>query len=125
MNMKSGLFEILDKIKNKPGMYIGNSSVSDLFIFLAGYKTARRELGIEPTAEEIEFYQNFHEFIETKYQVKTANFWAKIIMLYSRDEKEGFENFFNLLTEFKQKKLNLLEDNLDNLVSDKVKQFLG
>lgn len=41
MQSKSGLFEVLAKIKTKPGMYIGHSSVSDLFIFLAGYKIAR------------------------------------------------------------------------------------
>ena len=38
MEYKGGLFEILAKIKTKPGMYIGHSSVSDLFFFLAGYK---------------------------------------------------------------------------------------
>jgi hypothetical protein len=51
------LFEILAKIKARPGLYIGRPSLSDLFMFLAGYKTARRELGIEPTVEEMRFYQ--------------------------------------------------------------------
>ena len=66
MEVKGGLFEILSKIKARPGLYIGRPSLSDLFMFLVGYKTARRELGIEPTAEEIRFYQEFHQFVENK-----------------------------------------------------------
>jgi hypothetical protein len=107
MDSKGGLFEILGKIKARPGMYIGKPSVSDLFMFLVGYKTARRELGIQSTEEEIDFYDEFHNFIETRYKVRTSNSWAKIIMLYCHDEKDGFERFFNLLDEFKQRDKNL------------------
>ena len=100
MQVKGGLFEILAKIKARPGLYIGRPSVSDLFMFLVGYKTARRELGIELTAEEMKFYQEFHQFVEKKYNLHTSNAWAKIIMLYCPDEKQGFERFFELLEEF-------------------------
>jgi len=93
MEVKGGLFEILSKIKARPGLYIGRPSLSDLFMFLVGYKTARRELGIEPTAEEIRFYQEFHQFVENKYNLHTSNAWAKIILLYCPDEKQGFERF--------------------------------
>ncbi|HBL09939.1 MAG TPA: hypothetical protein DD379_00550 [Cyanobacteria bacterium UBA11162] len=100
MEVKGGLFQILTKVKAKPGLYIGRPSLSDLFMFLVGYKTARRELGIEPTAEEIRFYQEFHQFVEKKYNLHTSNAWAKIILLYCPDEKQGFERFFELLEEF-------------------------
>ena len=99
--IKGGLFEILAKIKAKPGLYLGRSSLSDLFIFLAGYKTARKELGIESTPAEIKFYQEFHQFVETKYNLQTTNSWAKIILLYCGDERQGFEHFFQLLEDFK------------------------
>jgi hypothetical protein len=82
------LFETLDQIQQQPGLYIGKASVSDLFMFLVGYKFARKQLGIELTDTERHFYQNFHG-------------WAKIIMLYSPDEKTGFETFFKLLKQFK------------------------
>lgn len=100
MTQATGLFEILDKIKTKPGLYLGKPSVSDLFMFLAGYKTARRELGIEPDEEEQRFYQEFSEFVQNTYQIKTVNSWAKIIMLSCQDEKEGFKVFFDLLNDF-------------------------
>lgn len=102
MELKGGLFNILAKIKAKPGLYIGRPSVSDLFMFLVGYKTARRELGIEAMAEETIFFQDFHQFVERKYNLHTSNSWAKIILLYCPDEKDGFERFFHLLEEFQQ-----------------------
>jgi hypothetical protein len=105
--MSGGLYEILEKIKARPGMYIGKASVSDLFIFLAGYKTARRELGIELTEAEKDFCENFHDFVEKKYKLHTSNSWAKIIMLYCQDEKIGLERFFKLLDEFKTRDQSL------------------
>lgn len=44
-------------------MYIGCASVSDLFIFLVGYKTARRELGIELSESEKDFTEHFHNWV--------------------------------------------------------------
>jgi hypothetical protein len=105
MNM-SGLFEILKKVEARPGMYIGCASISNLFMFLAGYKTARRELGIEPNQEETEFYREFQSWIQKRFNVQTVNSWAKIILLYSVDEKEGFNYFFKLLDEFLKREKN-------------------
>jgi hypothetical protein len=106
MESNSGLFEILAKVKSKPGMYIGHSSVSDLFVFLAGYKTARRELGVNPTERESVFYEGFHEFVQNSYQLHCSNSWAKIIMLYCSDERQGFDRFFELLEEFETSSAN-------------------
>ncbi|NJM62424.1 MAG: hypothetical protein HC849_23080 [Oscillatoriales cyanobacterium RU_3_3] len=109
----SGIFDILEKIKARPGMYIGKASVSDLFIFLAGYKTARREFGIEPTARENEFYGEFQPWLQKRFQVMSVNSWAKIIMLYSVDEREGFEYFFQLLDEFWRRNESLQVDEVE------------
>jgi hypothetical protein len=109
----SGLFDILEKVKARPGMYIGKSSVSDLFVFLAGYKTARRELGIEPTEQENEFYGEFQPWLQKRFKVHSVNSWAKIIMLYSVDEREGFEYFFQLLDEFGRRDESLQVDGVD------------
>ncbi|MBW4476357.1 MAG: hypothetical protein KME54_05650 [Tolypothrix brevis GSE-NOS-MK-07-07A] len=103
----SRLFEVLQKIHRKPGMYIGHASVSDLFMFLVGYKTALRELKIESTEDEMDFYREFQPWLQQKYHVSTSNSWAKIIMLYCVNEKEGFESFFKLLDEFLARNKNL------------------
>ncbi|MEG3840311.1 hypothetical protein [Microcoleus sp. herbarium14] len=109
----SGLLEIIQKIKARPGMYIGKHSVSDLFVFLAGYKTARRELGIESSEQENEFFGEFQPWLQRRFKVLSVNSWAKIIMLYSVDEREGFEYFFKLLDEFWQRDKTLKVDEVE------------
>jgi len=103
----SGLLTILDKIKTRPGMYIGRPSVSDLCMFLVGYKTARRELGVEPTEEELDFYGEFQPWLQKRLGITTVSSWAKMIMLSCHDEKAGFEYFYRLLDEFKQRDKSL------------------
>lgn len=120
----SRLLETLRKIQRTPGMYIGRASVSDLFLFLVGYKTAFRELKIESTEEEIDFYREFQPWLQQKYHVSTSNSWAKIIMLYCVNEKEGFESFFQLLDEFLARKNNLESHRLDQITPNLTKAAL-
>jgi hypothetical protein len=98
----SALFEMLKKIKARPGMYIGRASVSDLFMFMVGYRTAREELGIEPTETELDFYGEFQPWLQQRLKVTTSDSWAKMIEFSCGNEKEAFEYFFVLLNEFLQ-----------------------
>lgn len=106
----SGVYEILEKIKAKPGMYLGRPSVSDLFMFLVGYECSRSELEIETTEEDDDFYGEFQPWLQKKLGITTVSSWAKMIMLYCHDEKAGFDKFFSLLDEFKQRDKSLEED---------------
>ncbi|MBE9238326.1 hypothetical protein IQ227_20450 [Anabaena aphanizomenioides LEGE 00250] len=101
-----GIYEVLQKIKHRPGMYIGNSSITILRHFLVGYKFARNELGVELNQEESDFYENFQPWIQQHFNVRTSNSWANIILLFTRDEKDAFNRFFTLLEEFKQRDQN-------------------
>jgi hypothetical protein len=96
----SDLFSILSKIQAKPAIYLGTPSVSDLFMFLVGYKTAQRELGRSLTAAELQFYREFQPWLQAKYQITTNKSWAKIIQFYARDDREAFDRFFELFDEF-------------------------
>jgi hypothetical protein len=99
-----GLFETLDKIKVNPGLYLGKPSVSDLFMFLNGYEFARSQLNIELTSTEEQFYDEFQPWLQQKTGVTSVTSWAKLIMLTCHDEKTGFDQFFQLLTEFTHRK---------------------
>lgn len=102
----TGLFEILEKIKARPGMYLGTASVENLFMFLVGYKTARRELEVEPTEEELEFYGEFQPWLQKQFGIQTNQSWATLIQFRSINEKEAFERFFELLATFRQRNQN-------------------
>ncbi|BAY27716.1 hypothetical protein NIES2100_75410 [Calothrix sp. NIES-2100] len=112
----SKLFEILQKIQTKPGMYLGQASVSDLFHFLVDFKTALRELGIAATKEEMDFYREFQPWLQKKYHLSTSNYWAKIIMLNCANEQEGFNTFYKLLDEFQNRNKNNDPNQSDTLL---------
>ena len=119
----SGLYNVLQKVKTKPGMYIGRPSVSDLFMFIVGYEFARGELDIEPTEWEDDFHENFQPWLQKKYHVSTSNSWAKIIMLYCGNEQEGFNAFYRLLDEFQNREQSLDRDYSDEMPSGKNTQI--
>lgn len=93
------LYELLEAIKKRPGMYLGTSSITRLDMLLRGCNLARREAGIAPTEQEKEF-EGFQSWIQEKYDIKSGQSWAKIILFYSVDEYEALEKFFELYEEY-------------------------
>lgn len=99
----STLFPLLEKIKAKPGLYIGTASISHLRMFIVGYRFARKEMGIEATSAEHDFYQNFQPWLQNRLSIHTVSAWDKLIRLTCIDEKAAFDYFFQLLEEFMQR----------------------
>jgi hypothetical protein len=97
------LFDLLEKIKTKPGLYLGNASISSLRMFILGYRFARSELSITHTEAESDFYKNFQPWLQNRLSIRTVNSWDKIILLTCIDEKAAFDYFFQLLNEFRQR----------------------
>lgn len=98
----ANLYTMLRKIQKVPGMYLGRPSVSDLFIFLNGYESARSQMGQDLDEEELLFYDGFQPWLQQRLGVRSVTSWAKLIMLSCHDEQAGFEKFFVLLDEFKK-----------------------
>ena len=96
-----GLLELLQKVERNSGMYLDRQSISDLFMFLAGYEFARSQINEELTQEEEDFYNEFQPWLQQKLGVRSVTSWAKLIMLSCHDEKTGFEMFYKFLREFR------------------------
>ncbi|MEO1404661.1 MAG: hypothetical protein AAFV72_25900 [Cyanobacteria bacterium J06635_1] len=103
----STVFDLLARVQQNPGMYLGYPSVNSLFMFLNGYEVARGEMGVELTAEEEVFYDDFQPWLQQKLGVHSVTSWAKLIMLSCHDERAGFDKFFELLGEFQQQRENV------------------
>jgi hypothetical protein len=95
-------YELLRAIQSKPGLYLGKPSLTALYTFLAGYRFARRQLGVPPSEGEVHF-QGFQPWVQNRFGITSSQSWADIILFYSTDEREGFERFFTLLEEFLKK----------------------
>ncbi len=106
------IYDLLQKVKEKPGMYIGHPSVSNLFMFLCGYQHCLHELSIPESEQELEF-REFQPWLQEKLKLSTSASWAKIILLYSSDDRDGFNKFFELLTEFLHRQKNSTDTTID------------
>jgi len=99
----NALFNLLEKIKIKPALYLGTTSITDLRMFIVGYRFARSEMGVSNTEAESDFYKNFQPWLQNRLSIRTVNAWDKIILLTCIDEKAAFDYFFQLLDEFLQR----------------------
>jgi hypothetical protein len=91
----NSLFVLLDKIKAKPGLYIGRASIADLRMFIVGYRFARSEAKLPATEAENDFYKNFQPWLQLRLNVRTSNAFTVT------NEQQAFDYFFQLLEEFK------------------------
>ncbi len=92
-------YELLGRIKKRPGMFLGTASIIRLDMYLRGYSLARREAGLAPTKQEREF-EGFQPWIQERYEIKSNQSWAKVILFLSIDEHEALERFFELFEEY-------------------------
>ncbi|NJL61390.1 MAG: hypothetical protein HC903_05610 [Methylacidiphilales bacterium] len=94
------LYNLLQSIKKRPGMYLGKCSISRLRSFLDGYMLARQEFGLPTTQEETDF-DKFQEWIQERFKIESSHGWDSIILFYSADERDALDNFFELVEKFR------------------------
>ncbi|MCL1464585.1 hypothetical protein [Argonema galeatum] len=93
------LYEMLQEIKKRPGMYLGKCSITRLRMLLDGYGLAQCELGLPRTDQEREF-NGFQDWIQQKFNITSSHGWDSIILFYSADERDALDNFFKLFEKF-------------------------
>ncbi len=75
------LFNLLEKIKRKPALYLGNTSITDLRMFILGYRFARSEMGISNSEAESDFYKNFQHILPNL-GLSDRQSWGQLVELY-------------------------------------------
>ena len=87
---------ILQEIEKRPGLYLGNFDVYNLWSFISAYKVFK----INFTQKDKAFFKNFNEWIENYYgeENKTKG-WAQIIVFH-KSPYGAFEEFFKLYKEW-------------------------
>ena len=95
----SDLYELLQKIKKSPSLYLGRHSIVSFQSFLCGYNIARRETESPKTAQEKKFSE-FKEWIQERFCIQSTQSWGGIILFYYEDERIALDQFFELWSEF-------------------------
>lgn len=90
------IFHLLDNIRDKYGVYIGEPSLERLSHFLSGYACALLDL----TGERVVFDAAFQRFAEARFG-ENGQHWDKLIS-EGREPEKAFSLFFVLLEEFKR-----------------------
>ena len=80
---------LLNEIRVRPAMYISKRSISCLKAFLDGWY-----LRDPQSVDDADVMDNFQDWIEKKYNIKTSHSWSAIILFYSQDEYDALEVFF-------------------------------
>ncbi len=93
------LYELIERIKLRPAMYLGKPYITRLKAFLDGYIGARIDLGF-PLKKHEESLNDFQKWIQLKFNINSAHSWADIILFYSLDERDALNKFFELFAQF-------------------------
>ena len=121
INSESSFLLWLQKIRERPGLFLGEPSLTALVHFWNGYAFNRMingsdangenscfvdcdESSVEPeqiTLYESHFMDGFEAFVYNHYKSEwTTQGWAKLILEKCITEEEAFYKFFELLDEF-------------------------
>ena len=92
------LSEVLDKVFDYPGIYIGAESVDRAFIFICGYSVALQQTG-QRWEDPLE--KGFSGWVCQKFGYPVAHTWASVCTFHSADEQAAFNLAKDLWEEYK------------------------
>jgi hypothetical protein len=89
---------MFDAIRRRPGLYLGEPSLSALYHFISGYTAA---LGLHRIKEETPLPEDFNEWVAYRlhYRESTSG-WRNMILGVVHAEDAGVARFFELLDEY-------------------------
>lgn len=92
-------YQMLEKIKKYPGMYLGEKSLSQLSYFIGCYSLITDEL----MGEKLPFVYLFSIYINYEYKTgqNGSDKWWSDIILENKSQAEAFDLFYDYLEKFK------------------------
>ena len=104
MNEIKNLYDYIDLIKTRTGMYIGEKSLSALYFHIGGYKVACLVKEIDENLKPS--FDLFHDFVADYYSWnESTTGWRNIILTENDNNEElALEKFFILFDSFRNDK---------------------
>lgn len=96
------LYEKLDIVRRRPGMFLGTNSVSKLFVFISGFRLALPDGSPDLQSEGHLPFSYFNRYVAMRYNCSEPMGWANILLeVCNGSEEEGLKLFFEMLDEFR------------------------
>lgn len=89
---------LLEKIRPRPQLFIGEPDIDRLYLFLLGYDCALKQNGSEP--HDLPFF-GFNEYLAEKFQDSRTFGWNCMIKEHCPEEN-GVDAFFRLWDEYRE-----------------------
>ncbi len=108
------IYEMLDFIKERPSMFIGDNKITSLRTFLDGYQLSNRLHNIQDELIFPPFYY-FHRWVQLhfKSELSTAGYSHIMLQNNNNDEEKSLNSFFSVIDDFKElKPVNIIEAKL-------------
>ena len=93
--------QIIKMIKKRPMMLVGEKNIIYIFFYLNGFLSAKKCKDI--SLEEIDFKNNFQNWISNKYSSNINATWASTLLFYGNTHENAIELFNILYDEFKNR----------------------
>lgn len=90
------ILDMIQKIRERPGLILGRPSASTLYAFLSGFAYARKD----SDSSDYDFLAGFNQWVHDRYQITSSQGWAKIIEFYSMTEADEMKLVWKLLDEY-------------------------
>jgi hypothetical protein len=89
---------MLDKILERPAMFVGRPSVARIRSFLDGYGIGRHDVD---SHVQDELYLGFGPWVASRFKIKTSHGWDDIIIFMGLSESGAFDLLKELWEEYK------------------------
>ncbi|EKQ70323.1 hypothetical protein OsccyDRAFT_0604 [Leptolyngbyaceae cyanobacterium JSC-12] len=89
-------YELLEKIEQRPQMYLGGACIHRLYAFICGYNVATWDV----PSKEKEHFADFGDWVLQTLNVAPGNSWDRAIAVVT---EEPLKYFFQLLDQYKNK----------------------
>jgi hypothetical protein len=102
--LDESIYDMLDRIRKKPGLSIATPSINRLHAFIVGYTAGLGRVGFAVRDEE--HFHRFHDWVAHRLGFGgSASGWCNMIRDKSKSEVDAFHRFFVLLDEFRKDSL--------------------
>lgn len=103
-------FELIDRMRERPAIWLGKKSITLVNVFLWGYEAAERDYNIKIKSKKQLLPLDWwfmHEFTKIKcHEYESTAGWCNIILNHcGGDEKLAFDKFYEFFDEFKSLKI--------------------
>jgi hypothetical protein len=96
-NEQISLYEMLDKMRERPALYLGQTSITLMAAFIDGFHAARNH-----ETSETPSFDGFNDFVGKFYGRYTTPGWKNLILAdHFGNEIEALTRFYELLDEFR------------------------